>query len=84
MSLFLVTNHNVRHIPVADPGGARTPDGGVNLIFDIIFDENCMKIKEIGLKVGSARAAPPRFPTESPWYLFSQLSGQNVIWLNQS
>ena len=39
-------------------GGGNPRERGVNLLFNKISDENCMKIKEIGPRAGHASPAP--------------------------
>ena len=55
--------------PVVGPGftrgAAKATGGGANLLFSIIFVENCMKMKQIGLREGMRVPVPPRSPTEN-------------------
>ena len=71
LKLLIVT---VRKKSVADPGFHRGGDnprtGGANLLFDKVFTENCMKMKEIG-----RRGVSPMPPPPDPPMLTSVLDG---------
>ena len=67
----ICSEHNVfTHISVADPGYPREGGGrGTNLLFGIIFAENCMKMKKLNWE-GSAH---PLRPLDLPLHSVSQL-----------
>ena len=52
---------------MADPGfptgGANPREGCENVLFGNIFAENCMKMREIGLRGGTRPRATPGFAT---------------------
>ena len=58
------------------PGGAPTPKGRVNLLFGIVFAENGMKMKRIGLN-GSSRPSPP----DPPLLLYFPFCLENLLWI---